>query len=324
MRTFARYWLYPLLWLWMVLCVSWAAIHPEQMTTALAAKGAVTVGLLLLFEWLTPLDPRWGMTVRHLFRRDLPLILINGLVMAGFNYLLVFLAIATASTADGPMAGQPLWQQVIVGLLAFETLQYTVHRFMHLDTGPVLRFLWRCHAIHHLPGQLYVVMHGVFHPLNALFVKVLVQLTPVWIFGFDSLAVMIYGSIMALHGTVSHLNVDMRLGPLNYVFVGPELHRYHHSANAAEAVNYGGVVPWFDLAFGTFLYRPDDQPDSLGLREADGYPGQNAPLAALWFPFRTSNAKRALPLSTLPVSRGPARLKGVVGPPELEHGTNRL
>ena len=295
MRTFARYWLYPLLWLWMAMCLIYAAAHPDQLKSALAVKGGVTVAVLLFFEWLTPLAPGWGMTARHLLRRDLPMILLNGLAMAAFNYLLVLLAIATATTADGPMAGQPLLLQVVMGLLAFETIQYSLHRLMHLDTGPVQRFLWRCHAIHHLPNQLYLIMHGVFHPVNALCIKVLMQLTPVWLFGFDSMAVMIYGSIIGLHATVSHLNVDMRLGPLNYLFVGPELHRYHHSANAAEAVNYGSALSVFDLAFGTFLYRPHDQPASLGLSEADGYPGQHAPLAALLFPFRINRPGALIP-----------------------------
>lgn len=287
MSNFARYYLYPLLWLWMLLCLYYAAEHPELMKLALAAKGGVTVAVLLLFEWLTPLAPAWGMSARHFFRRDLPLILVNSLALAAVNYGLVLLAIATSITSEGPMAGQPLLFQVVVGLLSFEALQYSLHRLMHRDNGATLRFLWRCHAIHHLPNQLYLVMHGVFHPVNALCIRILVQLVPVWVLGFDSLAVLVYGSIIALHGTVSHLNVDMRLGPLNYMFVGPELHRYHHSANSAEAVNYGAAITWFDLAFGTFCYRPGDQPESLGLYEADGYPRQHAPVDALLFPFTT-------------------------------------
>ena len=156
---------------------------------------------------------------------------------------------------------------------------------MHLSGGSVLKFLWHAHAIHHLPQQLYVIMHAVFHPINGIVVRLLVQLTPIWIFGFHADAVLIYGSVIALQGTVSHLNVDMRLGWLNYVFVGPELHRYHHSASSQEAVNYGSTLSIFDQLFGTFLYKKDEQPSALGLRKEDGYPAQHAFGDALAFPF---------------------------------------
>ena len=179
----------------------------------------------------------------------------------------------------------PLWIQVIVGLLVFEALQYTIHRAMHRADGPLSRFFWRSHAIHHLPQQLYVVMHAVFHPINAIVVRVLVQLLPIWLLGFDAVAVFIYGSIIGFHGTVSHLNVDMRIGWLNFLFVGPELHRYHHSSRTADAVNYGAAISVFDLMFGTFRYTPGQHPASLGLYENEGYPAQHAPMQAMLFPF---------------------------------------
>ena len=285
METFARFYLYPLLWVWMLLCISFVYFKPQYAMLALAAKGLVTVAVLLFCEWKIPLLKSWGMTRQHFLKRDLPMIIVNTLSVAGINYGLVLLSVATATTADGVMAGQPLLIQVVVGLIVFESLQYSVHRLMHQDNGPVSSFLWRCHAIHHLPQQLYVVMHAVFHPINAVFVRLLVQLLPIWALGFDGFAVLVYGSVIALHGTVSHLNVDMRLGPLNYLFVGPELHRYHHSTQVAEAKNYGAAISLLDIVFNTFLYQPDQQPQSLGLRQEDGYPGQHAPLSALMFPF---------------------------------------
>jgi sterol desaturase/sphingolipid hydroxylase (fatty acid hydroxylase superfamily) len=93
------------------------------------------------------------------------------------------------------------------------------------------------------------------------------------------------GSIIALQGTVSHLNLDMRAGWLNYVLVGPELHRYHHSAEGQNATNLGSTLSVFDLVFGTFEYRPGVPPRELGLREEDGYPGQHSPLQSALFPL---------------------------------------
>ena len=286
LHTFARWWLYPLLWIWTLGWIVWAAGHADRVPVALGIKAVGMVGVLLLFEWLTPLKQAWGMTTRLFLHRDLVMIVVNGVCIGLLNYALVLLSISVATTADGIMAGAPLLLQIVVGLLAFEALQYSVHRLMHKDAGPVSTFLWRSHAIHHLPQQLYVVMHAVFHPVNAVLVRILVQLTPIWVFGFDPFAVFVYGSIIALHGTVSHLNIDLRMGALNYLFVGPELHRFHHSAQSHEAQNYGAALSVFDQAFGTFLYRPGEQPQSLGLRIEDGYPGQQSPWRALLFPFR--------------------------------------
>jgi sterol desaturase/sphingolipid hydroxylase (fatty acid hydroxylase superfamily) len=68
-----------------------------------------------------------------------------------------------------------------------------------------------------------------------------------------------------MHGLFSHFNVDIRAGWMNYLFVGTELHRYHHSANVAEAGNFGATLSVFDLIFGTFVYRPGLPPQELGV-----------------------------------------------------------
>ena len=280
---FIRYRLYWVLLIWDLAWVGWGiATGAYQLANVVA--GATTVLALLLLEWRFPLERRWRMTARHLLRRDLWFIAVNALVILAINYGLVALSIAVATPTDGYLTSTPIVFQVVVGLLVFEALQYTTHRLMHADRGVVTRFLWRSHAIHHLPQQLYVVMHAVFHPINAVVVRIVVQLTPLWLLGYDPAAVFVMGSLIGLHGTISHLNLDLRMGFMNYLFVGPELHRFHHSAVSAEAVNYGAALSIFDQLFGTFRYTPGKQPTSLGLAERDGYPGQHDPLAAFAYP----------------------------------------
>jgi len=286
--TFAglvRWGLYPSMWLWTLICIGYALSHPESMQEVQMTKGGVMVVVLLLCEWAVPYQQRWSMTWRFLLKRDLIFIVLNGVTIALLSTGLAMLAVVVSEYTQGPMSGKPLLLQVVVGLVVFEALQYGIHRIMHESRGPVSNFLWRSHSIHHLPQQLYVVMHAVFHPFNAVIVRLFVQLLPLWILGFDPLAVLAYGSVVALHGTISHFNVDMRMGWFNYVFVGPELHRYHHSAKSHEAANYGATLSLFDLLFNTFLYRPGVPPLALGLQREDGYPGQIAPLNALLFPF---------------------------------------
>lgn len=285
LRAAVRWGLYPLLLAWVAGCIAWGLSRPEDVPTVLVVKAGVMVPLLLLLEQLVPYERRWGMTWRHLLRRDLVFIAINGATLALLSYGLVALSIGVAAEADGIAAAWPLWLQVVVGLVAFEALQYSTHRWMHEGRGPLGHFSWRTHAIHHLPQQLYVVMHAVFHPFNAIIVRVVVQLLPVWVLGYDPAAAFVIGSIIALHGTVSHLNLDVRAGWLNYLFVGPELHRYHHAADGAKATNFANTLAVFDWLLGTFEYRPGVPPRELGLREEDGYPGQHAPLRSALFPL---------------------------------------
>ena len=287
MLTFIRQVLYACLLAWDFAWIGWGlASGSYQIANAIA--GTTMVATLLVLEWRYPLAQRWRMTARHLFRRDIIFIAANGMIIVALNFGLVGLGIAIAAPIPGLLTGAPIALQVAIGLVVFESLQYSIHRFMHLDGNAITRFLWRSHAIHHLPQQLYVVMHAVFHPLNAIVVRIAVQLTPLWVLGYDPAAVFVMGSIIGLHGTISHLNLDLRMGFMNYLFVGPELHRFHHRANSAEAVNYGATLSIFDRAFGTFRYLPGEHPASLGLDQDDGYPSQHAPAAAFVFPFKPS------------------------------------
>jgi sterol desaturase/sphingolipid hydroxylase (fatty acid hydroxylase superfamily) len=263
-------------------------VFPDMLGTVVAVKGSVMVVLLMVLEWRYPYDERWRMTWRHLLKRDLVFILVNGATLALLSYGMLALAIDLSQHTVGLITGKPLWLQVVVGLVVFDALQYGIHRVMHRSDGPLTHFLWRTHAIHHLPQQLYVVMHAVFHPFNAVIVRIGTQLVPIWLLGYDPLAVFVFGSIVAYHGLVSHLNLDMRMGWLNYLFIGPELHRYHHSAKSHEARNFGATLSLFDLCFGTFHYRPGVPPEALGLSEREGYPGQHKPLQSLLFPFSLS------------------------------------
>jgi sterol desaturase/sphingolipid hydroxylase (fatty acid hydroxylase superfamily) len=283
--TCFRYGLYPLLWAFLIVCFAYGWQHPNQIQQVLMIKGVVIVVLLLACEWLFPYEGRWGMNRSLFLKRDLVFLLFNGAISRLLATGFAMLAVYVASFSSGPMSGTPIWLQVIVGLLAFEAMQYPLHRLMHESRGPITHFLWRCHAIHHLPRQLYLVMHVVLHPFNAIFTRVIVMILPVALLGYDSFAVFIFMSIISLHGTISHFNVDIRLGPFNYLFVGPELHRYHHSANTHEVVNYAGTLAFFDLLSGTFLYHPGSPPEELGLSEEDGYPGQVQAGKALLFPF---------------------------------------
>lgn len=220
------------------------------------------------------------------FLADLKFIVGNNLTIAALSALLAMFTITISGDLSGPASNwsQPI--QLVACLLIFEACNYTIHRFMHEGRGGFGRFLWRTHSVHHLPPRLYLVMHAVFHPINGIIIQGMVIVTPIWLMGYDQEVVVMFLIINGMHGLISHFNVDVRMGWANYLFIGPELHRYHHSANFNEAKNYGATLSIYDQLFGTFIYHPGVPPKELGVHPDTGLPEYERFIEVMTLPFR--------------------------------------
>ena len=98
-------------------------------------------------------------------------------------------------------------------------------------------------------------------------------------------------SITAFIGMLTHCNIEMRFGPLNYIFNTPAVHRWHHSRNPAEGnSNYGENLMIYDLLFNTFYYPKRRPPADIGI---DG-PMPTHFLGQLAQPFRQQ--QQSLPI----------------------------
>jgi sterol desaturase/sphingolipid hydroxylase (fatty acid hydroxylase superfamily) len=127
-----------------------------------------------------------------------------------------------------------------------ELLQYWLHRLSHQRD-----FLWRFHAVHHSAERLYVLNAGRDHPLGAA-LFFLPELVPLILLGAPEgiLALQAINTIVC--GLFQHANIDIRLGPLRYVFSVGELHRWHHQRDVSEANhNFGANWILWDLVFAT-------------------------------------------------------------------------
>jgi sterol desaturase/sphingolipid hydroxylase (fatty acid hydroxylase superfamily) len=239
------------------------------------------------FAW--PCRPEWKMTWPS-FLRDLKYMLAGGALMQVVKFAVAWLAIGAAQGNTTGLASWPLLAQLLTGLLVYELVQYTVHRYSHEGRGPVGRFFWRIHAVHHLPRRVYFLMHPVMHPLNILLVSA-IGLIPSYVLGLNQEAVFLFNLILGVQGLFSHFNVDIKVGPLNYLLIGTELHRRHHSAHLKEAGNYGAVTPFWDLVCGSFSYAAGQLPSKLGIAGDEPYPSSNRYLACLALPFRSAQPK---------------------------------
>ncbi len=223
------------------------------------------------------------------FLADLKFILSSGITLVSISAVMGYFTITTAGTHPGPASDWPIAAQLASALVIFEAFNYSLHRAMHQMRGPIGRLLWRSHAAHHLPPRLYLVMHAVFHPINAVLTLGTAMTLPVWLMGYGSEAAAMFLNINGMHGLISHFNVDIRAGWMNYLFVGPELHRYHDSASLTELGNFGATLPLFDILFGTFTYRPGIPPQELGVLPSAGLPLYEQFGAVMALPFRRTN-----------------------------------
>lgn len=287
LRTMVRWGLYP---------ASWAVV---LVALAVLETGAeprlvwgVCVGVLaatyLMVEFLIPYEKRWSMTLRSFFS-DLKYAGLNSIFLSGLSAFFAVFAISIAGRTDGVASDWSLPLQVVTCLLIFEACNYLIHRTMHEGKGVVGAFLWRMHAAHHLPPRLYLVMHAVFHPLNGVVIQAFAIILPIWAMGYSEKAVVVYLIINGMHGLISHFNVDVRMGWATYIFVGPELHRYHHSADVNEAKNYGATLSVYDQLFGTFVYHPGTPPRELGVDPSLGLPAYETILPVMALPFWQRN-----------------------------------
>jgi len=149
--------------------------------------------------------------------------------------------------------GWPVWSQALAMLLAADLLRYWLHRFSH--EWPLL---WRLHAVHHSPHKIYWLNVARFHPLEKA-LQFMFDALPFILLGVSEDVLTLYLVFYSINGFFQHCNIDLRLGPLNYIISGPELHRWHHSKFPEESnQNYGNNFIVWDLLFGT-RFLPDDR-----------------------------------------------------------------
>lgn len=184
-------------------------------------------------------------------------------------------------------SGWPLIAQGAVALLAGDFFRYWFHRAEH-ETA----LLWRLHATHHACERLYFFNGVRVHPLEALLSGV-IEGIPLIVLGAPVEAVAMRAVMGRVIGRFQHCNLDVRLGPLDYVFSSPKNHRWHHSKKMWEANhNYGGDVIIWDHVFGTFFLPSNrEPPHDIGIEDMPDFPKGLG--SVLLSPFRWNRLARA-------------------------------
>lgn len=233
----------------------------------------VNVLVLAIAERRCPFRNDWRADRADL-ARDASVWSLNAIADALTGAALALLAIQVSTQASG----WPLAVQIISGIWLAELGSYGLHRLSHADN-----WLWRVHLLHHRPSKLNLANSLTAHPLNAVYDK-LARLLPLLLLGFAPAAIVAITLFQLTQSLVTHANIRGSIGWLNYLIGSAQLHRLHHSTQAAEAGNFGTAVPLWDQLFGTFHLH--EAPDHVGVYREQGYPGPHQLWRLLSWPWR--------------------------------------
>ncbi len=162
----------------------------------------------------------------------------------------------------------PLAAQLLLAVVVVEFFHYWIHRFEH-----EWDWLWRVHATHHSAPRLYWLNALRFHFLDTALLN-LGFIAPLVALGAPAPVFTLWIVLSSVHGICQHANMQIRCGPLNWIFSMAELHRWHHSRLVQESnTNYGQNIILGDIVFGTrFLPSDRTPPKDIGIANLPAFP----------------------------------------------------
>lgn len=149
------------------------------------------------------------------------------------------------------VTGWPIWAQVLFFIVLHDFVTYCFHRTQHNS-----KWLWRTHETHHSVEQVDWLAGVRSHWSESMILEPF-KFMPLVILGASPEVPLYRAMIDSVWGMWIHSNFNLRLGPLSYVFVGPEIHRWHHADDAeAYNTNYATKFAFWDRMFRTH-YNPN-------------------------------------------------------------------
>ncbi len=178
----------------------------------------------------------------------------------------------------------PLWLQLAMAIVIADAGITIAHYVSHR-----INVLWRLHAVHHSVKRLYGFNGLMKHPLHQA-IELVAGTSPLLLLGLPVDVGALLAFAVAIQLLLQHSNVDMRVGPLIYVWAVAPGHRHHHRASATDGdVNFGLFTMIWDHLLGTFTARqPAPRLGEVGIDGETAYP--NDYLAQLVRPFLSNHS----------------------------------
>jgi sterol desaturase/sphingolipid hydroxylase (fatty acid hydroxylase superfamily) len=150
--------------------------------------------------------------------------------------------------------------QLIVYMIAYDFLDYWVHRFAHR-----VSWWWEIHRFHHLATNFNIITVARSHPLDLAFAD-FITIIPMAMLGVPIEQLLIISIIRSMLGKLQHSMIDWDFGIIGkYILMSPVAHRIHHSPYLEHwDKHYGHTFIFWDRTFGTY-YNGNFINDKVGL-----------------------------------------------------------
>jgi sterol desaturase/sphingolipid hydroxylase (fatty acid hydroxylase superfamily) len=152
-----------------------------------------------------------------------------------------------------PLLGQAVLTFVLYAII-LDFADYWRHRSSHK-----FRWWWALHSLHHAQRQMTFWSDDRNHLLDDMISFVWFGLIALLI-GVPPLQFPLLVLLLRFLESLSHANVRLSFGWLGErLLISPRFHRAHHGVLAAgqRSCNYGAVLPWWDMLFGTADFSRD-------------------------------------------------------------------
>lgn len=146
-----------------------------------------------------------------------------------------------------PLFGHPIATFVCYAII-LDFADYWRHRVSHM-----LGWWWALHSLHHAQRQMTFWSDDRNHILDDIIAALWFAAVALLI-GVPPLQFPLLVLALRFVESLSHANVQLSFGWLgDRLLISPRFHRAHHGVLAAgqRSCNYGAVLPWWDMLFGT-------------------------------------------------------------------------
>lgn len=286
------YLMFPLLMAPPVCVAFWGVSQGIDRMVMLSISTTSLMAVLWALEYVIPHSKDWQSSDGQ-FSNDVVHMLF-GTILGGKLGNIVTYTVFTALSIElvellggSPWPGSwPFAVQLVIVFVVADFGRYVQHRLMHRYD-----LLWRFHELHHSGGRLWTLKASRSHIVErftqqlSLFALLVLMRAPADV-------IFAYVIVNSCIGFIAHSNVRMKLGPLNYILMGPEGHRIHHSTDMLESnSNFGSALVVWDILFNTFINGRDYEPAEVGIEDD---PTPDGVMAQILRPFRPADPQQAL------------------------------
>jgi len=280
--TFEQYW--QILWWYMT---NWSWYNPIPWLIFWCV-------MCFVLELLLPRQLDYKVVGRKGFWLDLFYVVFNDFLVMGLGffafmavfeqvYLFGLQSIGIASPVLIDSSGWAWWLKVLVMFLVVDLMEFLAHYAMHRSN-----FLWAFHKIHHAQEEIGFASSRHFHWGEIFVFKTFIYI-PISLLGFKAQEyTLVVLTLVYFAAFFSHTNVRLNFGFLNYLFITPQTHLWHHAKNMPHGhrygVNFASVLPLWDLLIGTF-YLPKNKKEVPELGVDDSHEMPKNFLGQMTYPF---------------------------------------